>query len=77
MIPNCPLLQETHAAGCLAETSFLGEYHCLPARGAEQGAQVLQLLTRLLALKISVRDRPALPAVRVTSWVGAAASVRP
>jgi hypothetical protein len=62
-----PLSREVPSVGCLAETNFLGDFWCIPARGAEQGAQILQLLTQLLALNISVRDLPALPTVRVTN----------
>lgn len=62
-----PLVHETPAGGCVAEVRFQGRFHCVPAEGAEQGPRVLQLLTQLVGLSVSVRDLPALPTVRITN----------
>ncbi len=62
-----PLVVGVTLRPCVAKVMFLGTDYCLPAKDAEQGPLIMQLLAQLVALNVSVRDLPAVPTVRLTN----------
>jgi hypothetical protein len=60
-------INNTILTDCVASATYLGNYACLPARGAEHGGVIMQLMTQLLALNVSLKDLPIVQSVRITN----------
>ena len=51
--------------GCFADVTFLGEFYCIPVRGAENTKRILSLLAQLVALNTNTFDLNITPTVRL------------